>query len=171
MRKTRVFPPSNLKKTLQMAFFTTNYKRPVFFVPALCNICLLSKTSQKKETSGWITAFLVVILGYQRPSPKTIYLYLYVYYCVFNNEYILEIEFGNHVKEIVTWPHLSSGMKYRVDIRTYVCFEKKKGKLVRWMMIRRGFYSELKIFFPSWFGGVVKFFQVSRHMTQYQHCH
>ena len=33
------------------------------------------------------------------------------------------------------------------------------------MMIRNGFYSELKIFFPGWFGGVVKFFPVSRHLT------
>ena len=55
-----------------MAFFVPQIIKDLFFfVPALCNICLLSKTSQKKETSGWITAFLVVILGYQRPSPKT----------------------------------------------------------------------------------------------------
>ena len=33
------------------------------------------------------------------------------------------------------------------------------------MMITRGFYSELKNFFPGWFGRVVKFFQVSRHLT------
>ena len=49
--ENKSFPPIKPKKNPPNGFFcTTNYKRPVFFfVPALCNICLLSKTSQKKK--------------------------------------------------------------------------------------------------------------------------
>ena len=70
MRKTRVFPPSNLKKPSKWLFLPQIIK-DLFFLFLLYVTFVFCQKQAKKETSGWIIAFLVVILGYQRPSPKT----------------------------------------------------------------------------------------------------
>ena len=50
IEENKSFPPIKPKKNPPTGFFLPQIIKDLFFfVPALCNICLLSKTSQKKK--------------------------------------------------------------------------------------------------------------------------